>query len=184
MTFVNDILYRRPLSHTLSCERVLSRQDTVTYDRLRPTHTGDFAVVQFSCDFLPLIHPKSNYHFQTFLVITSQLHGSEAEGPVIPYLYGESGPSASLPYSCDVIAGKVYFDVLISNKVLCYLKTHQNWNSISCYVNTSYSWVSRDIIISLGVIISKGNSFSLFVLILCLAANMCNFVRFFHSSTA
>ena len=31
---------------------------------------------------------------------------------------------------------------------------------------------------------SKGYTFSLYVLTLCLAANMCNFVRFFHSSTA
>ena len=31
---------------------------------------------------------------------------------------------------------------------------------------------------------SEGNSFSLYVLTLCSAANMCNFVRFFHSSTA
>ena len=31
---------------------------------------------------------------------------------------------------------------------------------------------------------SEGNSFLLYVLTLCLAANMCNFVRFFHSSTA
>ena len=31
---------------------------------------------------------------------------------------------------------------------------------------------------------SEGNSFSLYALTLCLAANMCNFVRFFYSSTA
>ena len=30
----------------------------------------------------------------------------------------------------------------------------------------------------------EGNSYSLYVLTLCLVANMCNFVRFFHSSTA
>ena len=51
-----------------------------------------------------------------------------------------------------------------------------------------YSWVSRDVIISLQLQIdaqsSEGNSFSLYVLILCLAAKMCNFVRFFHSRTA
>ena len=53
-----------------------------------------------------------------------------------------------------------------------------------------YPWVSRDVIISLGGQLqidaqsSEGNSFSLYVLNLCLAANMCNFARFFHSSTA
>ena len=31
---------------------------------------------------------------------------------------------------------------------------------------------------------SEGNSFSLYALTLCLAANMCNFETFFHSSTA
>ena len=55
-----------------------------------------------------------------------------------------------------------------------------------CEIIMEYSWVSRDLIISLGVNtqLSEGNSFSLYVLTLCLAANMCNFVRFFHSSTA
>ena len=42
-----------------------------------------------------------------FPVIMSQLHGSEAEGPIIPYLYGVSGSSAWLPCSCDVITGDV-----------------------------------------------------------------------------
>ena len=54
----------------------------------------------------------------------------------------------------------------------------------------AYSWVSRDVIISLGVNSKSMHShrteivFSLYVLTLCLAANMYNFVRFFHSSTA
>ena len=48
---------------------------------------------------------------------------------------------------------------------------------------------ARDAIISLGVNLqinaqsSAKNSFSLYVLTLCLAANMCNFVRFFYSRT-
>ena len=46
-----------------------------------------------------------------------------------------------------------------------------------------YSWVSLDVIISLQTDAqsSEGNSFSLYVLTLCLAANMHNFVRFFFT---
>ncbi len=44
----------------------------------------------------------------TFPVITSQLHGSEAEGPKQTRIGIRFGPLASLPCSCDVIAGKVY----------------------------------------------------------------------------
>ena len=53
-----------------------------------------------------------------------------------------------------------------------------------------YSWLSLDVINFIGGKLqtdtqsSEGNSFSLYVLTLCLAANMCNFVRFFHFSTA
>ena len=62
------------------------------------------------------------------------------------------------------------------------------------YINrvfaSPYSWVSRDVITSLGVNSKSMHShrreiiFLLYVLTLCLEANMCNFVRFFHSSTA
>ena len=45
----------------------------------------------------------------TFPVITSQLHGSEAEGPKQTRIGIRLGPSASLQCSCDVITGKVYF---------------------------------------------------------------------------
>ena len=47
------------------------------------------------------------------LFVTQLLHcnycASEAEGPIVPYLYGASDSSASLQYSCDVITGKVYW---------------------------------------------------------------------------
>ena len=52
------------------------------------------------------------------------------------------------------------------------------------------SWVSCDIISFTGGLLQidtqslVGNNFSLYVLSLCLAANMCNFVRFVHSSAA
>ena len=39
---------------------------------------------------------------------TSQLHGSEAEGPKQTRIGIRFGPSASLPCSCDVITRKVY----------------------------------------------------------------------------
>ena len=45
-------------------------------------------------------------------VITSQLHGSEAEGPKRMPIRVCLGPSASLPCSCDVITGKVYFRLI------------------------------------------------------------------------
>ena len=45
----------------------------------------------------------------TFPAITSQLCGSEVEGAIIPYLTEATGPPASLPCSCDVITGKVYY---------------------------------------------------------------------------
>ena len=41
-------------------------------------------------------------------VITSQLHGSEAEGPKRMPIRVCFGPLASLPCSCDVITVKVY----------------------------------------------------------------------------
>ena len=52
-----------------------------------------------------------------------------------------------------------------------------------------YSWDSRDVVNFTGgqLLIDtqslEGNNFSLFVLPFCLAANMCNFVRFVDSST-
>ena len=52
----------------------------------------------------------------------------------------------------------------------------------------SNSWVSRDVINFIGGQLqidtqsSDGNNFSLYVLTLYLAGNMCNFVRFVHSS--
>ena len=46
---------------------------------------------------------------ENFSVITSQLCRSEAERPIISYFYGASDLSASLPCSCDVIKGKVYY---------------------------------------------------------------------------
>ena len=52
-----------------------------------------------------------------------------------------------------------------------------------------YSWVSRDVINFTGGQLQidtqslKENNFLLYVLTFCLAANMCNFVRFVHSST-
>ena len=52
-----------------------------------------------------------------------------------------------------------------------------------------FSWVSRDVINFTGGQLQidtqslDGNNFSLYVLTFCLAANMCNFVRFVHSST-
>lgn len=55
---------------------------------------------------------------QTFPVITSQLHGSEAEGPIAPYEKGMIGPSVSFPHSCDVITGKVYLIVLCAKPLL------------------------------------------------------------------
>ena len=51
-----------------------------------------------------------------------------------------------------------------------------------------YSWVSRDVINFTGGQLQidtqslEGNIFSLYALTLCLAANMCNFVRFVLSS--
>ena len=58
-------------------------------------------------------------------------------------------------------------------------------NNTNTNINDN-SWVSRDVIISLGGQLqidaqsSERNSFALYVLTLCLAASMCNFVRFFH----
>ena len=39
----------------------------------------------------------------------SQLHGSEAEGPKQTRIGIRFGPFASLPCSCNIITGKVYF---------------------------------------------------------------------------
>ena len=58
------------------------------------------------------------------------------------------------------------------------------------WYSPDYSWVSCDIInftggqLQINTQLSKGNKFSLYVLTFCLAANMCNLVRFAHSSTA
>ena len=57
-------------------------------------------------------------------------------------------------------------------------------------IDLIYFWDSRDVTIFTGGQLqidaqsSEGNNFSLYVLALCLEANMCNFVRFVHSSTA
>ena len=57
-------------------------------------------------------------------------------------------------------------------------------------VTSCYSWVSRDVInftggqLQIKTQSSEGNNFSPYVLTFCLPANMCNFVRFVHSSTA
>ena len=47
-------------------------------------------------------------------LFTSQLCKSQGEGPVIPYIYGAGGPSASLPCSYDVITEKVYCLVFVT----------------------------------------------------------------------
>ena len=51
------------------------------------------------------------------------------------------------------------------------------------------SWLSRDVVnftggqLKIGTQSLEANNFSLYVLTFCLVANMCNFVRFAHSST-